>query len=113
MSSEEVVRFRSLISKYRVISEQELGLFLEKQLSKEMTVCQKIIVVGELHKLLGDVPLTAEERGRLHDYCRSFLPWWFRTIRPVCECCLIFGVTTLGYGIGKCICSQISKLWKV
>ena len=113
MSSEELVRFHALIAKYRVISEQELELFLEKQLNKPMTVCEKIILDGELHKLLQDVPLTAEERGRLHDCCRSFLPWQYRILRPACECCLIFATTTLGYSIGKCIWTQILRLVKL
>ena len=113
MVSEGVVRLRCLIEKYRIITEEELRVFLESQLVESTTLCQKIILDGELHRFLRDIPVTVEERQRLHSYCRSYLPWWYRIILPVCECCLIFSVTTLGYGIGKCIWTQFSRLWKV
>ena len=113
MSSEGIDRLRYLIAKYRVISEQQLELFLEKELSKPTSLLQKIKLEGELYKLLRDVPLTVDERHRLYSLCRSSLPWWYRLGFCACECCFTFGVLSLGYGIGKCICTQISRLWKL
>ena len=113
MSSGAIIELRCLIAKYRVISEEDLKVFLEEQLEKSTTVCEKIMLDGQLHRLLRDVPLTVDERHRLQSLCRSSLPWWYRLGFCACECCFTFGVLSLGYGIGKCICTQISRLWKL
>ena len=113
MSSGAIIELRCLIAKYRVISEEDLKVFLEEQLEKSTTVCEKIMLDGQLHRLLRDIPLTVDERHRLYRLCRSSLPWWYRLGFCACECCLIFGVASLGYGIGRCICRQISRLWRL
>ena len=79
MSLQGIDRLRYLIAKYRIINEQEMELFLDKELKKPTSLHQKIILDGQLHRLLRDVPLTVDERLKLHQYCKSFLKL------PACE----------------------------
>ena len=104
---------RYLIDKCRVLTEEELKLFLEKQWKKPTSLLQKIKLDAVLLRLLRDVPLSMHERNSLQLYCKSFLPLWYRVGLGCGECCLIFGITTLAYSVGKCIFSGMLCLRKL
>tara|TARA_B100001146_G_scaffold217028_1_gene221131 strand:+ start:197 stop:538 length:342 start_codon:yes stop_codon:yes gene_type:complete len=106
-------KLHCVIEKYRLLTEEEMKLFLENELKKPTSLLQKIKLDAELLRLLRNVPLTVNERNSLQLYCKSFLPLWYRIGLGCGECCLIFGITTLSYSVGKCIFSGILCLMKL
>ena len=88
------------LEKYPLFTEDKLKLFIHKVFDQCGFLLRKIVLEGEIHHLLAQLPLTVEERNNLVVYSRSFLPVWYRAGVVCTECLLIFGTYSIGFILG-------------
>ena len=91
VKSYEVKQSLDNLEKYRLFTEGNLKPFLHKEFDQCGSLLQKIMLEGEIYRLLTQLPLTAEERNSLVMYSRSILPVWYRAGVVCIECLLFFG----------------------
>ena len=74
VKSDEVKQSLDNLEKYCLFTEDNLRPFILKEFDQYGSLLQKIMLEGEIYRLLTQLPLTVEERNSLIMYCRSFLP---------------------------------------
>ena len=72
VNSNEVKQSLDNLEKCRLFTEGNLKLFIHKELHQCGSLLQKIMLEGEIYRLLTQLPLTVEERNSLVMYYRSF-----------------------------------------
>ena len=112
-NSDQLKRSLDNLEKYRLFTENKLKQFILKELNQCSSVLRKIMLEGEIHYLLTQLPLTVEERNNLVLYSRSFLPVWYRAGVVCTECLLIFGTYSIGFVLGSYIFHGLNTLRKL
>ena len=72
VKSYEVKQSLDNLKKYRLFTEGNLKPFIHKEFDQFGSLLQKIMLEGEVYRLLTQLPLTVEERNSLVMYSRSF-----------------------------------------
>ena len=73
VKSDQVKQSIDNLQKYHLFTEDKLRLFIHKELDQCGSLLRKIMLEGEMHHLLAQLPFTVEERNNLVVYSRSLL----------------------------------------
>ena len=110
VKSDEVKQSLDNLEKYCLFTEGNLKSFIHKEFDQCGSLLQKIMLEGEIYRLLTQLPLTVEERNSLIMYSKSFLPVWCRAGVVCIECLLLFGTYSVGFILGSYIFHGLNTL---
>ena len=113
VKSDEVKQSFDSLEKYRLFTEGKLKLFIHKEFDQCGSLLRKIMLEGEMYRLLTQLPLTVEERNNLVMYSRSFLPVSYKAGVVCTEFLLIFGTYSVGLIPGSYIFHGLNTLRKL
>ena len=97
VKSDQVKQSINNLEKYRLFTEDKFKLFIHKEFDQCGSLLRKVMLEGEMCHVLGQLPLTVEERNNLIVYSRSFLPVWYRDGVVCTKFLLIFGTYSIGF----------------
>ena len=113
VKSDQVKQSINNLEKYRLFTEDKLKLFVHKEFDQCGSLLRKIMLEGEMYHVLGQLPLTVEERNNLILYSRSFLPVWYRAGVVCTKFLLIFGTYSIGFILSSYNFHGLSTLRKL
>ena len=91
MEQEKKSELLSFIDKYRLVREDDVVFCIRTSTEEVQSACQKLELSGKIKVLLGELPLTCEERHRLIMYAKSFLLLWIRVLQVSLDASIVVG----------------------
>ena len=86
VKSDEVKQSVDNLDNYHLFTEGKLKPVIHKEFDQCGSLLRKIMLEGEMYRLLTQVPLTVEKRNNLVMYSGNFLPVWCRAGVVCTEC---------------------------
>ena len=65
--------------------------YIRMGMEEVQSTCQKVELNEKIRVLLSELPLTVNERHRLLDYTKSFLPLWMRVLQCSTDVSIVVG----------------------
>ena len=71
--------------------EEELTFHIRKSMEEVQSMCQKVELSEKIKVLLSELSLMVNERHRLLNYTKSFLPLWMRVLQCSIDVSIVVG----------------------